>query len=388
MPAGEQSNAQDNLGGLPVEALKLALQVNLYDVDQGESLGEVSIWNPNQIRGDFYYLDSANQLVKLDVDPASGHVVLPAALLQQSINGTIATVENLYFVPDRHYSTGNGGMNASVSVEILHNGVRDHFTNGNMRIEIESVADIATWKSSSEFHYDAVEDGSNVSLNIAAETQDNSNPEAITYQIRFTENGANANLVYSDGSPIPTKTDANGTYYEVPANKIAQVQVDPADNFAGQIKLDVTAITKESTNYVAGKQTAQSETKEIVIDVAPEADRGSFTVNRISIFEDNASNQNAVDPSVEHDPLLLSEVISMTGSSDADGSEALFVRLSDFTDTGATLVWLGSGPSPITVGTYLMGKLIMRYRRVRYLRLRFYQRNTAMRISHSWSKVL
>ncbi len=356
VPAGEQSNAQDNLGGLPIEALKLALQVNLYDVDQGESLGEVSIWNPNQIRGDFYYLDSANQLVKLDVDPASGHVVLPAALLQQSINGTIATVENLYFVPDRHYSTGNGGMNASVSVEILHNGVRDHFTNGNMRIEIESVADIATWKSSSEFHYDAVEDGSNVSLNIAAETQDNSNPEAITYQIRFTENGANANLVYSDGSPIPTKTDANGTYYEVPTNKIAQVQVDPADNFAGQIKLDVTAITKESTNYVAGKQTAQSETKEIVIDVAPEADRGSFTVNRISIFEDNASNQNAVDPSVEHDPLLLSEVISMTGSSDADGSEALFVRLSDFTDTGATLVWLGSGPSPITVGTYPNGE--------------------------------
>ncbi|WP_114704632.1 retention module-containing protein [Vibrio cholerae] len=356
VPAGEQSNAQDNLGGLPVEALKLALQVNLYDVDQEESLGEVSIWNPNQIRGDFYYLDSANQLVKLDVDPASGHVVLPAALLQQSINGTIATVENLYFVPDRHYSTGNNGVNASVSVEILHNGVRDHFTNGNMRIEIESVADIATWKSSSEFHYDAVEDGSNVSLNIAAETQDNSNPEAITYQIRFTENGANANLVYSDGSPIPTKTDANGTYYEVPANKIAQVQVDPADNFAGQIKLDVTAITKESTNYVAGKQTAQSETKEIVIDVAPDADRGSFTVNRISIFEDNASNQNAVDPSVEHDPLLLSEVISMTGSSDADGSEALFVRLSDFTDTGATLVWLGSGPSPITVGTYPNGE--------------------------------
>ncbi|HAS3584431.1 TPA: retention module-containing protein [Vibrio cholerae] len=356
VPTGEQSNAQDNLDGLPVEALKLALQVNLYDVDQGESLGEVSIWNPNQIRGDFYYLDSANQLVKLDVDPASGHVVLPAALLQQSINGTIATVENLYFVPDRHYSTGNGGMNASVSVEILHNVVRDHFTNGNMRIEIESVADIATWKSSSEFHYDAVEDGSHVSLNIAAETQDNSNPEAITYQIRFTENGANANLVYSDGSPIPTKTDANGTYYEVPANKIVQVQVDPADNFAGQIKLDVTAITKESTNYVAGKQTAQSETKEIVIDVAPEADRGSFTVNRISIFEDNASNQNAVDPSVEHDPLLLSEVISMTGSSDADGSEALFVRLSDFTDTGATLVWLGSGPSPITVGTYPNGE--------------------------------
>ncbi|ENM5913014.1 retention module-containing protein [Vibrio mimicus] len=355
VPTGEQSNAQDNLAGLPVEALKLALQVNLYDVDQGESLGAVSIWNPSQIRGDFYYLDGSSQLVKLDVDPASGHIILSAALLQQSISGNIATVENLYFVPDRHYSTANGGMNASVSVEILHNGVRDHFTNGNMRIEIESVADIATWTSSSEFHYDAVEDGSNVNLNISAQTQDTSTPEAITYQIRFTENGAHAKLVYSDGSPIPVKSDANGTYYDVPANKIGQVQVDPADNFAGQIKLDVTAITKESNNYVTGKQTAQSETKEIVIDVTPEADRGSFAVNRIAIFEDNASHQNAVDPNVEHDPLLLSEVITMTPSGDADGSEALFVRLSDFTDTGATLVWLGSDPSPITQGTYPNG---------------------------------
>ncbi|HGH6015794.1 TPA: retention module-containing protein [Vibrio mimicus] len=356
VPTGEQSNAQDNLAGLPVEALKLALQVNLYDVDQGESLGAVSIWNPSQIRGDFYYLDGSSQLVKLDVDPASGHVILPAALLQQSISGNIATVENLYFVPDRHYSTANGGMNASVSVEILHNGVRDHFTNGNMRIEIESVADIATWTSSSEFHYDAVEDSSNVNLNISAQTQDTSTPEAITYQIRFTENGAHAKLVYSDGSPIPVKSDANGTYYDVPANKVGQVQVDPADNFAGQIKLDVTAITKESSNYVTGKQTAQSETKEIVIDVTPEADRGRFAVNRIAIFEDNASHQNAVDPNVEHDPLLLSEVITMTPSGDADGSEALFVRLSDFTDTGATLVWLGSDPSPITQGTYPNGK--------------------------------
>ncbi|MGL5653947.1 MAG: hypothetical protein ACRDC5_05795, partial [Vibrio sp.] len=355
VPVGEQSNTQDNLGGLTGDALKLALQINLYDVDQAESLGNVSILNPNSLAGDFYYLNASNQLIKLEVDPASGRVVLPAALVQQSLNGTIATVNNLYFVPDRHTSTDNNGMSASVSVDILHNGVRDHTTSGTMRIEIESVADIATWKSSSVFHYDGQEDSRHVPLNISAETQDSSSPETITYQLRFTENGQHAKLVYSDGSLIPSTTDASGTYYVVAANKIGQVQVDPSDNFSGQIKLDVTAISQELTNFVTGKQTAQSETKQIVIDVAPDADRGSFTVNRISIFEDNAASQNALDPRVEHDPLLLSEVIRMTGSADVDGSETLFVRLSDFTDSGATLVWLGAGASPITLGTYPNG---------------------------------
>ncbi|MGL4223886.1 MAG: DUF5801 repeats-in-toxin domain-containing protein [Vibrio sp.] len=355
VPVGEQSNTQDNLGGLTGDALKLALQINLYDVDQAESLGNVSILNPNSLAGDFYYLNPSNQLIKLEVDPASGRVVLPAALVQQSLNGTIATVNNLYFVPDRHTSTDNNGMSASVSVDILHNGVRDHTASGTMRIEIESVADIATWKSSSVFHYDGQEDSRHVPLNISAETQDSSSPETITYQLRFTENGQHAKLVYSDGSLIPSTTDASGTYYVVAANKIGQVQVDPSDNFSGQIKLDVTAISQELTNFVTGKQTAQSETKQIAIDVAPDADRGSFTVNRISIFEDNAASQNALDPRVEHDPLLLSEVIRMTGSADVDGSETLFVRLSDFTDSGATLVWLGAGASPITLGTYPNG---------------------------------
>ncbi|HGF7192696.1 TPA: retention module-containing protein, partial [Vibrio cholerae] len=357
VPAGEQSNAQDNLVGLPVQALQLALQVNLLDVDQEERIGNVSIRNPNQVFGDFYYKNSADELVKLEVD-STGNVVLPANLLQQTINEStgIATVDNLYFVPDRHYSSSNSGMSVTANVQIYRYGVPHHSSTGTVYIEIESVADIATWSSSSEFHYDAVEDGSNVSLNIAAQTQDSSNPEAITYQIRFTENGSNANLVYSDGSPIPTQTDSSGTYYVVPANKIAQVQVDPVNNFSGQIKLSVLAITTESTNFVTGKQTAQSEVKEIIIDVAPDADRAKFNVERISIFEDNAAHKDAVDPSAEHDPLLLSEVISMTSSADHDNSESMFVRLSEFTDTGATLVWLGTGPSPITVGTYPNGE--------------------------------
>ncbi len=61
-------------------------------------------------------------------------------------------------------------------------------------------------------------------------------------------------------------------------------QIDPADNFSGQIKIDVTAITTEGNNPLAGKDTARSVTEEIVIDVNPVADAGSFTVNRINIL--------------------------------------------------------------------------------------------------------
>ncbi len=48
------------------------------------------------------------------------------------------------------------------------------------------------------------------------------------------------------------------------------------------------------------------------------------------------------------DPLQLSEVISMKPSADMDGSEELFVRISNFSIDGVTLVWLdGADPSQI-----------------------------------------
>ncbi|MDF4801525.1 tandem-95 repeat protein, partial [Vibrio parahaemolyticus] len=78
------------------------------------------------------------------------------------------------------------------------------------------------------------------------------------------------------------------------------------------------------------------------------ADAGSFTVNRINIFEDNARTQDTVDPVTDHDPFQLSEVISMKPSADMDGSEELFVRISNFSIDGVTLVWLdGANPSQI-----------------------------------------
>ncbi|MDE1222273.1 retention module-containing protein [Vibrio aestuarianus] len=346
MPNNELTNAQDNQTGLVTTPIKVDLQVELNDIDRNESIGDVTVKNINNAHGDFYYLDGSGNYIKLDV--VGGKVVLPANMVEQSLNGTVASVDNLYFVPDRNYASADGGFTINLTVQILNDNSADHSVNGKMRIEVESVADIATWTTSSEFHYDTVEDSSNVNLNVAAQTQDTSSPEVIVYEIRFTQGEGDARLVYADGTPLQVSSDANGNYYLVDASKIAQVQVDPNDNFGGQIRLDITAITTEQSNAFIGKESARSETKEIIIDVTPDADMGSFSVNRINIFEDNAATQNTVDPETDHDPLLLSEVITMTASADTDSSESLHVRISDFSEAGVTLVWLGTGASQIT----------------------------------------
>ncbi|WP_171375506.1 DUF5801 repeats-in-toxin domain-containing protein, partial [Vibrio aestuarianus] len=342
----ELTNAQDNQAGLVTTPIKVDLQVELNDIDRNESIGDVTVKNINNAHGDFYYLDGSGNYIKLDV--VGGKVVLPANMVEQSLNGTVASVDNLYFVPDRNYASADGGFTINLTVQILNDNSADHSVNGKMRIEVESVADIATWTTSSEFHYDTVEDSSNVNLNVAAQTQDTSSPEVIVYEIRFTQGEGDARLVYADGTPLQVSSDANGNYYLVDASKIAQVQVDPNDNFGGQIRLGITAITTEQSNAFIGKESARSETKEIIIDVTPDADMGSFSVNRINIFEDNAATQNTVDPEIDHDPLLLSEVITMTASADTDSSESLHVRISDFSEAGVTLVWLGAGASQIT----------------------------------------
>ncbi|TOB98108.1 RTX toxin [Vibrio parahaemolyticus] len=338
----ENANTQDNLSGLDTTPAKVDLVINLHDLDRNESLGDITIRDASTHNGTFYYRNANGEYIELT--PVNGSVVLDGSNVIQSFNGEFVTLENLYFVPDRHFATGDSGIEPRIRVEILNNGVSDHIINGRLNIQVESVADIATWTANSTFNYTVDEDGNNVSLNISAQTQDSSNPESIVYELVFTQGEGNATLVYSDGSAIAQ----TGGVYLVDASRIGDVQVDPIDNFSGEIKIDVTAITTESVNPLTGKETARSETETIVIDVSPVADAGSFTVNRINIFEDNARTQDTVDPVTDHDPLQLSEVISMKPSADMDGSEELFVRISNFSIDGVTLVWLdGANPSQI-----------------------------------------
>ncbi|MGR5130828.1 retention module-containing protein [Vibrio alfacsensis] len=349
----DSANIEDNLSNLDVTPAKVELVINLNDTDRTERLGDITLLDANTHNGTFYYRDGSGNYIELV--STDNKVVLEGANVQQSFNGELVTLENLYFVPDRHYSTSGAGIRPSIEVEILNNGSVDHLIGGQITIHVDSVADIATWKTSSNFDYVVDEDGNNVTLNIAAETQDSSNPEAIVYELAFTEGGANATLVYSDGIPI---SENNGKYF-VDESRIDDVEVNPTDNFSGLIKLNITAITTEHENPLVGKQTARSETKEIVIDVNPVADEGRFSVKRINIFEDNAKSQVTIDPVTDHDPLQLSEVISMTPSEDIDGSETLFVRISNFSEDGVTLVWLDStSPSQINTVTDDSGNIL------------------------------
>ncbi|UFN71286.1 retention module-containing protein [Vibrio alginolyticus] len=349
----DSANTQDNLSTLDVTPSKVDLVIDLHDIDRNESLGDITIRDASTHNGTFYYRDGSGNFIELT--PIGDTVVLDASNVEQSFSGELVSLDNLYFVPDRHTSTDASGIDPRIRVEILNNGTPDHTINGRLDIEVAAVADIATWTTSSEFNYSVDEDGNNVALNITAETQDTSNPEDIVYELIFTQGEGNAELVYSDGSAIP-KT---GGVYLVDASRIGDVQIDPIDNFSGEIKIDVTAITTENNNPLSGKETARSETETIIIDVNPIADPGSFTVNRINVFEDNARTQDTVNPATDHDPLQLSEVITMKPSADLDGFEALFVRISDFSIDGVTLVWLDSAnPSQIVEVTDSSGNVL------------------------------
>ncbi|BBM66553.1 hypothetical protein VA249_31990 [Vibrio alfacsensis] len=349
----DAANPEDNLSTLDVRPANVNLVVDLNDVDRNETLGDITILKANTHNGTFYYRDGDGKFVELV--PTNNKIVLDASNVDQTVNGELVTLNNLFFIPERHFSTDEDGFSPRIQVEILNNGTVDHVIGGRLNIQVDSIADIATWKTTSTFDYVVDEDDQNVSLSIEAETQDTSDPETIVYELVFTGGESNASLVYSDGTPLQQE---NGKYF-VDANRIGDVEVDPIDNFSGSITLNITAITTERENALSGKQTVRSETQEIVIDVQPVADEGAFSVNRINIFEDNARTQNTIEPVSDHDPLLLNEVINMKPSSDVDGSETLFVRISNFSDDGVTLVWLDTAnPSQINTVTDSSGNVL------------------------------
>ncbi len=350
--AVDRANVEDNQHDIPGVGTptQIQLQANLYDPDNNESIGGMTI-KAGDHHGTFYYFDGS-EYVELVADN-SGKIYFDGALIEQSsvVNGNgdqITTIDNLFFVPDRHYSTSDAGFNIKYQLEIHNNGTLDHKINSRFTIEVESVADIATWDdSNSTYHYTLDEDGANGVIHLNAVTQDDSAPETITYQLTITEGMGQFELLGANGTALTPNADGN---YIVSAADINTIQVNPIDNFSGTIRIDAVAITTELSNALSGKDTAESVTQELVFDVRPDADLGSFSVNRISIFEDNAKTQNTLDPATDKDPFTLDEVIHMNPSVDTDGSEVLYVRISNITE-GATLSWEGAVPSQITTVT-------------------------------------
>ncbi|WP_172379663.1 retention module-containing protein [Vibrio sp. Vb339] len=346
-------NVQDNQSGLPNAPAQVALQVNLYDQDNTESIGQLTIKSPNggdSHQGTFYYFDgtSYHELVP---EP-NGSIIFGPPQLEQSFapnpnepRQTIATIDNLFFVPDQHASSNETGGRVRYELEIDNNGTLDHTVNSNFRIEIEAVADIATWDdTSSTYQYQVNEDEDNVTLQLNAESQDNSRTETITYELEAVQGDGKFELLDQNGNVL---TPINGVYI-IAAGDINSTVVNPIDNFSGQIEFKATAITEEtlnpyddSANGGLDKTTARSVEQNIIIDVTADADPGSFSVNRIRINEDNIDDPDYSGPLDNKDAFTLDEVITMNGSVDTDGSEELFVRISNITE-GAVLYFLGT----------------------------------------------
>ncbi|MFA0478538.1 retention module-containing protein [Vibrio splendidus] len=347
-------NVQDNQNGLPNAPAQVALQVSLYDQDNAESIGQLTIKSPNggdSHQGTFYYFDGADYIEL--VPESNGSIIFGSPELEQSFapnpsepRQTIATIDNLFFVPDQHASSDETGGRVRYELEIEKNGSTDHTVNSNFRIEIEAVADIATWDdTSSTYQYQVNEDEDNVTLQLNAESQDNSNTETITYELEAVQGDGKFELLDQNGNVL---TPVNGVYIIASAD-INSTVVNPIDNFSGQIEFNATAITEETLNPyddsanggANDKTTARSVEQSIVIDVTADADPGTFSVSRIQINEDNIDDPDYVGSLDNKDAFTLDEVITMTGSVDTDGSEELFVRISNITE-GAVLYFLGT----------------------------------------------
>ncbi|MEZ9909238.1 cadherin-like domain-containing protein, partial [Vibrio sp. 10N.261.51.A3] len=348
-------NVQDNQNGLPNAPAQVALQVSLYDQDNAESIGQLTIKSPNggdSHQGTFYYFDGADYIEL--VPESNGSIIFGSPELEQSFapnpsepRQTIATIDNLFFVPDQHASSDETGGRVRYELEIEKNGSTDHTINSNFRIEIEAVADIATWDdSNSTYHYQVNEDEDNVTLQLNAESQDNSNTETITYELEAVQGDGKFELLDKNGNVLTLTTDG---VYEIAAEDINSTVVNPIDNFSGQIEFKAIAVTKETLNPYEDtanggandKTQARSVEQNIIIDVTADADPGKFSVSRIKINEDNIDDPDYIGPLDNKDAFTLDEVITMTGSVDTDGSEELFVRISNITE-GAVLYFVGT----------------------------------------------
>ncbi|CAK2754131.1 Cadherin-like domain-containing protein [Vibrio crassostreae] len=354
-------NDQDNQIGLPNAPAQVSLQVNLYDQDNNESIGQLTIKNSNH-RGTFYYFENG-EYHKLTAEP-NGQILFGPPQMQQSfapnpneVRQTIATIDNLFFVPDQNFGSNDNGVRINYALQIDNDGTLDHTINSNFRIEIEAVADIATWDDgNSTYQYQVNEEEDNVTLQLNAVSQDSSQTETITYELKVVQGDGKFELLDKDGNVLTLTADG---VYKIAAEDINTTVVNPIDNFSGQIKFKATAVTEETLNPYEDtanggandKTEARSIEQNIIIDVTADADPGKFSVNRIQINEDNIDDPDYLGPLDNKDAFTLDEVITMTRSVDTDGSEELFVRISNITE-GAVLYFVGTTMLvPIVNGT-------------------------------------
>lgn len=314
----------------PPAGIPINMSINIGDYDNGEVLGQVTIRIATaNVHGKFYY--DGVEIVPT-VQGANSIYTIPIGAFSVSIDNTTYTLNQLSYVPDVDYATYDAGLNFLVSAVVFMQGdplqAKAPVT-GTFNVNVKAIADVPIWDlAQTTVHYDALEDSTNVNLQILGERQDIDDSEIIDhYLLKITEGEGNATFV-----GIGTITPDG--YFKVSAANIGSVQVNPADDFSGIIKVEAIVVSKEQFNVKSSDangqyEFAQSAPIELTIDVKPVADPAKLTITTPYLV----SNEDTL--------INMNSLINLSKAADnIDLSENTFIRISGVPD-GAIFILYG-----------------------------------------------
>ncbi|PSV11845.1 hcalcium-binding protein [Photobacterium leiognathi subsp. mandapamensis] len=291
------------------DGIAINMSINVGDNDRGEHIGTVTIHPQGEAHGVFMF---NGQPLAVNSD---GSITIPASAFKADASGENYTLQGITFVPAEDFSTSANGIKFDVSAQVNTTDGGNHpVMNGEFSINVQGIADTPTWNASSVDHYVVDEDGSNVQLSVVADLQDTDGSEALFYYITVPKEYQDKCTLEIDGKTLVETSPGSGIY-KVDAEQMKSVEVNPADNFSGDIKLSITAESKELDNFVDGHQTAESTAKEIVINVNPQADDGTLKVTRVESKEDERID-------------LSTHINFVSLDDNTDNSEHLFLQIS------------------------------------------------------------
>ncbi|WP_105901266.1 T1SS-143 repeat domain-containing protein [Vibrio gangliei] len=299
--------------------IDVSLAVDLGDVDRGETFDAVTIVLPEDPHGEFF----------LNGDPialnSDGNIELPISAFTGPDADGVMTLEGLTFVPDKDFSSD--GLHFEVKADITTDDGETRSITGDLVITVDGIADIPSWSNPDIEEYIGTEDTDIPVDGLSAVLNDNDGSESLYYIVQIAEGSSGTlkgtgleevEVTLEDGSTI--------TAYRISEANIGSLTVTPDKDFSGDIHINAWAQSEEQDPYVDGKQTALSDPKDIVVRVQPDADEDLILkVNRVQSDEDVGLN--------------LSSVIELTQNSDKDdGSETLYVRISDLPEGSKLLL--------------------------------------------------
>ncbi|WP_232313334.1 M10 family metallopeptidase C-terminal domain-containing protein [Enterovibrio coralii] len=308
---GRLADPDDDVVDNPANGIPINMSVNVGDSDQGEVVDRVVITLPANANGSFY----ANGTL---LAVSAGQITLPANLFTPDAQNEIWTLQGVTFVPNQDYSAASGIPTFSVTGFVKNgDGSERTLPTQTFTVTVEGIADVPQWDdANTTLYYNIDEDSDGATLDIEADLQDLDGSETLTYFL--TLDSGEATLLLNGNTLTPT----NGKY-EVSASDINNVVVKPNANFSGDIVLTAVAQSKETSNFVAGYQTADSASRTITIAVDPVADSTTLKVSRVSGEEDTL--------------IPLGDAISLTETVDTDSSETLYVWITGLPE-GAELI--------------------------------------------------